>query len=842
MRKFLLKNLCIIISAITACFIFAPFLYFIIGKIEPATDLIAAIIAVLIGIISISFPIIIGNTAQRLAAYNNKYIASIFREEATYKRMLHIIPILSGIIIAFFFFSYKTNSHDSIIVSRIIAAFAVGLCVYALIVFRKFWDVFSEYNINTDSLVLGKIAAKVRALQEQQKPSAEYLDYMDIYYQILYTKLKAESYINLINIQKKQSELILGVFDNISENGDNYELFTTLQQFFEKYYLSAYLCWRKSFRENADAAGDALNEYYRVLNEIFPRVISIPAIFYQPLFFLYHRIAGDLTIRDARSIPHCRVAPWQWYMNMLSSGILPIKTLYSLDQQILAVMAIVIQNGNQAIFKSFIANTMDGIWLIKKFEPNISDKKVQLIMSDIENKLSCVFSLSEIDDIEKIIVENTQDESLKQDLKQYIQGHYKYNHVRLVVIILGAYCLFKKRYDYIEYLLNYNQPKNSIARFLNPDIIPYDLNILLKLYAQALDFEGIFHHIWEDHNDGQYWFKQFISLLICKLADKKRSKTHYDHDRQDNKQRLEYYKYCIDEMQQYLTDFDTNIIVACGITDIHLDDIKNTLSTFSQEIQDQIGRITKTYHLSEEKTEKFKGNVLQLINSSSIWANILTKNVNTDASITLSRSVGYNTLIEKSFLAEGDTGIYAGFERSFAKMIVYQIDFFIEHSLRFRASTKDWITKSNFKDKIFELDDSWIVLFVNYRNMIEWLWNKPGFQWGRNQSHLVGTTNKGTLIYSTADPADRSARVFIFKKDCISKIVGIAEMNIEVTDLFQNEELIRKILDTKPQWLENYNTDEEKRDAIQKNVQIKISGEVSFSTVRNLDIYIFDNI
>ena len=67
-------------------------------------------------------------------------------------------------------------------------------------------------------------------------------------------------------------------------------------------------------------------------------------------------------------------------------------------------------------------------------------------------------------------------------------------------------------------------------------------------------------------------------------------------------------------------------------------------------------------------------------------------------------------------------------------------------------------------------------------------------------------------------------------------------MNIEVTDLFQNEELIQKILDTKPQWLENYNTDEEKRDAIQKNVQIKISGEVSFSTVRNLDIYIFDNI
>lgn len=842
MRKFLLKNLCIIISAITACIIFAPFLYFIIGKTEPATDLIAAIVAVLIGIISISFPIIIGNTAQRLAAYNNKYIASIFREEATYKRMLHIIPILSGIIIAFFFFSYKVNSHDSIIVSQIIAASAIGLCVYALIVFRKFWDVFSEYNINTDSLVLGKIVAKVKALQEQQKPSAEYLDYMDIYYQILYTKLKAESYIDLINIQKEQSKLVLGVLDNLSENENNDELLLNLRQLFQKYYLSTYLCWRKSFQENADAASDALEEYYRVLNEILPR--SISTTIYQPLFFLYQRIAGDLTIRDTRSIPHCRVAPWQWYMNMLSSSIFPVEILGHLDQQILTVMAIVIQNGNQSIFKSFIANTMDGIWFIKDSKPNISDKKIQLIMSDSENKLPRVFSLSEIDDIEKIIAENTQDELLKQNLKQYIQGHYKYNHIRLVVIILGAYCLFKKRYDYIEYLLNYNQPKKGIAHFINPDIIPSDLNILLKFYAETPMFQGVFHHVWEDHNDGQYWFKQFISLLICKLNDKKRPKTHYDYDSRDNKQKLEYYEYCIDEMLQHLTVFDTDIIVACGIPDIHthLDNIKNTLATFCKEIRAKIGEITKTAPLSEEKIENFKSIVLKLINSNSIWANILTENVNTDASITLSRSVGYNTLIEKSFLAEGDTGIYAGFERSLAEMIVYQIDFFIEHSLRFRASKGDLITKSNFKDKILELDDSWIVLFANYRNMIEWLWNKPGFQWGQNQSHLIGTTNKGTLIYSTADPADRSARVFIFKKDCISKIVGIAEMNIEITDLFRKEELIQKILDTKPQWLENYNTDEEKKDAIQKNVQIKISGEVSFSTVRNLDIYIFDNI
>lgn len=838
MRKFISNNVCVIISLIIAGILFIPFLRFWIGTTQPATDLMAAIIAVLIGIISISFPIIIGNTAQRLAAYNNKYIASIFREEPVYKRMLHMIPILIGIIIAFFFFSYPENNSGGITISRIIAIVAIILCVYALVVFKNFWSVFSEYTINTDSVVLEKIIAKVQNLLNRKISNAEYLDYMDMYYQILYTKLKAESYVNLIDIQKKQSILILGVLQNLSGHENNPELNNNLRQLFQKYYLSAYLCWRKSFRENADAARNALKEYYRVLNEVLPRVKFYSIIIYQPLFFLYQRIAGDLTVRDARSIPYCRVVPWRWYMNMLSEGGFPIEILYSIDSQFLAVMSIVIQNGNRPIFNSFIANTVDGIWFIKNSIPRSLDVELE---SKIENTLPRVFLLSEIERLEALVAENTEDESLKQEIQKYIQGHYKYNHVRLVVIILGAYCLFKERYNYIEYILNYNQPKKAQAHFLNPDIIPDDLNILLKLYTETPMLESIFHYVWEDHNDGQYWFKKFISLLTCQLSNKERAKLHYEHNSIDNKQQLEYYKYCIEEMQQHLNNFSTEAAIACGFSEAHLGIAKNELRVFDKEIQKEITLIIETQPLSAEKIERFKNTVLQQIKSNSIWTSILTKEVNTDDKITLNRAVGYNTLIEKSFLAEGDTGIYVDFEYSIAQTIVYQIDFFIERSLRFRASTESSITKSNFKDKIFELDDSWIVLFINYRNLIEWFGDKSDFKWGRNEAHLVGTTGKGTLIYSTADPADRSARVFIFKRNYVSKIIGTNEIKIEVTDLSKNKTLIEKIRKENPYWLGKY-TDEEKSKVIQRNVQIKISGEVSFSTVRNPEVYVFDNI
>ncbi len=754
--------------------------------------------------------------------------------------MLHIIPILIVIIVAFLFFSYPQENIRGAKISRIIAVIAVTLCIYALVVFKNFWNVFSEYSINTDSLVLKKISAKVQTLLEQQRWCTEYLDYMDIYYQILYTKLKAESYVDLIDIQRKQSELILGVLNNLPENENNTELNNNLWQLFNKYYLSTYLCWRKSFRENADAGENALAEYYRVLKEVLPDVIPTSTIISQPFFFLYQRIAGDLTSRDARSIPHCRVASWQWYMNMLSETIFPIEILYPIDQQFLSVMSIIIQNGNQSVFRSFIANTMDGIWFIKNSTPSISDTDLESRMCYIEKLLPRTFSLSNVKNFNALITENTQNELLAQELQKYIQERYKYNHIRLVVIILGAYCLFKERYDYIKYILHYNQPQKGPTHFLNPDIIPDDINILLNLYADSYTYEHLFHHIWEDHNDGQYWFKYFIAILTCRLSNKKRARTRYDHNEEDNKQRLEYYESCIDEMCQHLSNFET--ITACGISEEQLDEAKKVLDVFSEDIQNTINQMVETQPLSDEKIKKFKAAVLEQISTNSIWISILAEESDRDNAITIKQTVGYDTLLEKSFLAESDTGIYIGFEHSLAEIIVYQIDFFIEQALRFRTSIDEQFSKSNFKDEIFKLDDSWVVLFINYYNMIDWLWANPDFLWSKPKPHSIGTTSKGVTIYSTGDPADRSARVFIFKRDCLSKIVGADEINIEVTDLANETIIMEKMIEENPYWLEKYDTEDAKRNFIRKNVKIKMSGEISFSIDRNPEVYVFDNI
>lgn len=120
--------------------------------------------------------------------------------------------------------------------------------------------------------------------------------------------------------------------------------------------------------------------------------------------------------------------------------------------------------------------------------------------------------------------------------------------------------------------------------------------------------------------------------------------------------------------------------------------------------------------------------------------------------------------------------------------------------------------------------------------------DKPDFEWGRDKAYFVGTTSKGTKIYSGVDTADRSSRVFIFKRDHISKITGINTISIDITDLAQNEEIRNQIIKENPNWLAQYNTDTDKQENLKKNILVKITGEVIFSSVQAPEVYVFDNI
>lgn len=847
MKKKLHDNICIILSCIMFGIFFIPNLFQTWKSITTTENFLSAVIAIFIGIIGVAFPIIIGNVGKTLSTYNNQYISNIFKEEKSYKRMFRILIFLSITIVVYFFYStYKTHTWKLLTFTSIFI-----MCLQSVYAFYSFWKVFTEYIINTDHVVIQKITDKVDSLLEQKKPTKELLDYMDMYNQVLQTKLKSGSYVDLLSIIKKQTNLLLGVLDNlntpIGDSGQTLGSDNYLKSFFTKYYLSTYSCWKKTFREASDETFGILIEYHKLLKDILLyRLEGNPEILnkkeFEPLFFLYQRMANDINKKTADSIPHAQTCTWDWYTSLLSDPELSPSLLPILDIYLLATMKIVVKTKNRIIFESFIAATIDKLWFHNDDLYSENSEMTKTIQKIKEELPGTIFP-QRFETLKKLVA-HIEDEEEKVRIQETIHEKFRYNHISFTVTILGAYCLFRTEYGFIEYILKYNQPDNSTTQYINKDIVPTDINVLLKLYKNYPSFIPIFFNIWEGHNDGQLWFRKYISLLVCNLVRTNHLKTKYRKDSDANKQDLEYDKICICDIKSILSDDynESDIINAIGLTQENRVDAIKFLENISEQITESINKEKKQQKLDKEKVKTFEESIRADIQDRSIWLNILQETLLDESSKKFEVNIGDKRLIEKSFLAKNDNGLYFGFSHGFSEIILNQINYHIENYIRVASQQNPeakLIDKTNFKEKIMELDETWIVLFINYPFIFDWVYNIQDFQ-TIFKDNLVGITGKGTHIYTTNDLANTGTRVIIFRKAHISKVS--MKLKIDITNLNENGTQREKIIKQKPNWLDKYHDDKEKEEILRCSALIHMSGKLSFSIAEKASIFIFWNI
>ncbi len=850
-------KICVVLGGMMIGFIFVPFIGYIWIWTQPSTDLMAAVIGVFVGIISISVPVIIGNLAKSLAIYNNRHISSILSKEKSYIRIRQLIPILCTILILFLFFSFEDTKNDMDWISRIIATIGVLLCIYALFVFKRFWDVSFKFAVNTDQAIMERAKAEVEEGLSSGIVTKEHLEYMDIYHQILTVKLKNKSYADLKDVFKQLTELTVKLIQSALSSAKTEP--QTIRTILYKYYLSAYGCWRRSYKEASDEASGIYSLYNQTLADVLASEREYDTVHVSgfetsvvPMFYLYQRMANDLTSKDTEGIPHCRRYPWVWYIDILSGREVHPDQLDLLDSRLLAAMKTAVHNENKVVFEAYVAASIEGVWMLYTWErPMTSDAASSKILDTIENTIFQTFLPSDYNALKRMIDNEVHAPNIdKAGLRTYLTDTFKYNRLRLTVLILGAYCLFKRRYDYIRLLLDYNQPKQSETTFLNRDIVPSDINILMKLYQNSVFFEPLYHHVWEGHNDGQYWFKRFIALLVYRVSLRPDAPA-LDLIEEHTKQDLEYTMYCLEKIGSYFESFFTpRTIRSCGVPVDNGCRSMEYLQGLKGDIRKKISSIVRTNELDPEKVAAFKETVKRNIDEGSLWLTLSQNEYPPEecSEIGDSFKVGYNRIMEKSFLAKNDRGIYVGFEIGLASVIVNHIDYQIESRIRNRLrnekKSQDAITKENYRTKLFDLDDSWMVIFLNYRKFIEWLPNNTSFKWEKRHVHMMGTTDKGVEFYSWNDPADRTSRAIVIQKTAIPHITwgSAQDPTIDVKDLHIEKESKDKILEAGLQVLNRYESQQEKEAFLDKHVQILISGTIQCQIVSDAEVYILDNI
>ena len=120
-------------------------------------------------------------------------------------------------------------------------------------------------------------------------------------------------------------------------------------------------------------------------------------------------------------------------------------------------------------------------------------------------------------DIKRIF--NEEQEKKAQDIYKELSSRVllqvKYNNVINTVFEIGTYCLFKERYSYIRYLWEYKQPSDADSKWIGPDIIPENLEDVIRLYYKKNSWLRKFI-IFEDHHGSEVYFRKYFILLLIK--------------------------------------------------------------------------------------------------------------------------------------------------------------------------------------------------------------------------------------------------------------------------------------------------------------------------------------
>jgi hypothetical protein len=152
------------------------------------------------------------------------------------------------------------------------------------------------------------------------------------------------------------------------------------------------------------------------------------------------------------------------------------------------------------------SKTIDSIFNEGKYIDSVEDfKNWTAKLKDFESNIKPIF--------------NEEQEKKAQDiygeLSIRVLLQLKYNNVINTAFEIGTYCLFKEKYSYIRYLWEYKQPSDADSKWVGPDIIPENLENVIRLYFKKDSWLRKFI-IFEDHHGSEIYFKKYLILLLIK--------------------------------------------------------------------------------------------------------------------------------------------------------------------------------------------------------------------------------------------------------------------------------------------------------------------------------------
>lgn len=95
------------------------------------------------------------------------------------------------------------------------------------------------------------------------------------------------------------------------------------------------------------------------------------------------------------------------------------------------------------------------------------------------------------------------------------QSRAKSDRLDEIMFSVGSYCVFRERYDLLRYMVEFNQPPDSIASWVNADVLPESPSALLRFYFGAVADSRRFHY-FDDHHGREVYDRRLLLTLLAR--------------------------------------------------------------------------------------------------------------------------------------------------------------------------------------------------------------------------------------------------------------------------------------------------------------------------------------
>jgi len=459
-------------------------------------------------------------------------------------------------------------------------------------------------------------------------------------------------------------------------------------------------------------------------------------------------------------------ASYRWYLHIVfnegdsTDRAFKLQYLNLFDQYLIMSIKDIINHGIDSLFKSLIEYLTSGSHSYSHYENSlevleilISNKGGNIYNKYNETILRVRQRMQSIDSLEDLLSlqdqlsqlrNNISNEFLEEEKKKldlnfrnlngYIEHRYKIKKLRKIIYIMGAFCWYKKRSDYIKLLWEYKQPPDSDAKWLGPDILPDTIGQLIEYYYST-SFEDKLRHFRDDRHGIRIYFDEFFILFLIKYAV-------WSYSANNNvKSQLDTYilkdfnsciLYDIINSIPKLIDVSNglikkkNVIIALGFKE---DDIERSLANIipdflnkiKKQAEEQLGDKEKITKISKKRIEEFKEEFLQGYNSEEnvLFTRILEyfklyddMSHKAEYPLGLIRK-GLNNVIDKAIFFEEWYIDYQGYGDQFGRNRAIGKDYEIFLAIFEKCKSSNNVEIDNVLSGISELKETFIIL-VNY--------------------------------------------------------------------------------------------------------------------------------